>query len=71
MVRTIGPCAEVIPRGALADDWISENNALLAASMGLPFVRGGGAFRLGTGGGGSNAGGYDDGQFSDQYSDRG
>jgi hypothetical protein len=63
------PYAKVIPRGILADDWISENNAMLAASMGLPFVRGGGAFRLGTGGAGSN-GGDDDG-YSDEYSDRG
>jgi len=27
------PYAKAIPRGVLADDWITENNAVLAASM--------------------------------------
>jgi len=39
-------------RGVLADDFITENNAMMAASMGLPFVRG-----ASTGGGGGGGGG--------------
>jgi len=64
------PYAKVIPRGVLADDWISENNAMMAASMGLPFVRGAGAYRMGTGAGGDGGNSLDD-DYSDSYSERG
>ena len=59
------PYAKAIPRGILADDWISENNAVLAASMGLPFLRGGeGGYRLGTAAG-SGYGEEDDGYYDE------
>jgi hypothetical protein len=46
------PYAKNIPRGTLAEEYVAENNALVAASLGLPFVRGGGGFGFGAGRGG-------------------
>ena len=45
------PYAKNIPRGTLAEDYVMENNALVAASLGLPFVRGGAGFGAGLGDG--------------------
>ena len=36
------------PRGVPADEYVMENNALSAASLGLPYVRGAPGFGAGT-----------------------
>jgi hypothetical protein len=64
------PYAKTIPRGVLAEDWITENNALLAASMGLPFVRAGGGGAVGrVGTAATRSTEYTDGSYSETDSE--
>ena len=41
------PYAKAIPRGSTSEDFVTENNALMAAAMGLPFIRGAAGFGAG------------------------
>ena len=41
------PYAKAIPRGSTSEEWVTENNALMAAAMGLPFHRGAAGFGAG------------------------
>lgn len=54
------PYAKAIPRGSTSEEWVTENNALMAAAMGLPFHRGAAGF----GAGGDE---FSDDDYSDVY----
>ena len=47
--KSVGkPYAKNVPRGVPADEYVTESNALSAASLGLPYVRGSAGFGAGT-----------------------